>query len=47
MARRIGGVLSLFPGSRVVFAVATLLALALAAFAAWRARAITHARAEA
>jgi predicted Ser/Thr protein kinase len=47
MARRIGGVLSLFPGSRVVFAVATLLALALAAFATWRARAITHARAEA
>jgi hypothetical protein len=44
MARKIGGVLSLFPGSRVVFAVATLLALALASFAAWRARQITHAR---
>ena len=44
MARKIGGVLSLFPGSRVVFAVATLLSLALAGFAAWRARRITHAR---
>jgi predicted Ser/Thr protein kinase len=40
MARKIGGVLSLFPGSRIVFAVATLLSLVLAAFAAWQARRI-------
>ena len=44
MARKIGGVLSLFPGSRVVFAVATLLSIALAGYAAWRARRITQAR---
>jgi predicted Ser/Thr protein kinase len=44
MARKIGGVLSLFPGSRVVFAAATLLSIVLAAYAAWRARRITQAR---
>jgi predicted Ser/Thr protein kinase len=45
MARKIGGVLSLFPGSRIVFAGASLLAIGLAGFAAWRARRIAGARA--
>jgi len=44
MARRIKGVLSLFPGARVVFAAAMLAALMLAAFSAWRARQVTSAR---
>ncbi|MBV8756757.1 MAG: protein kinase [Deltaproteobacteria bacterium] len=44
MARPIKGVLSLFPGARIVFAAAMLLSLALAAFSAWRARQMTGAR---
>jgi len=44
MARRIAGVLSLFPGARGVFAAALFVALGLAGFSAWRARKITGAR---
>ncbi len=44
MARRIKGVLSLFPGARFVFAAAMLGALVLAAFSAWRARQVGGAR---
>jgi hypothetical protein len=44
MARPMGGVLSLFPHARTVFALAALAALALALGTAWRARAITAAR---
>ncbi|HSN28031.1 MAG TPA: hypothetical protein VLT45_17205, partial [Kofleriaceae bacterium] len=44
MARRIKGVLSLFPGARVVFAAAMLGALLLAGFSAWRARQVGGAR---
>ena len=46
MARRLDGVLVLFPGARVVFALAALIALALAAVFTWRARRIAQAQAQ-
>ena len=44
MARQLDGVLTLFPGARLVFALAALVALGLATGTAWRARQITLAR---
>jgi predicted Ser/Thr protein kinase len=42
MARRLDGVLSLFPGARIVFALAALAALLLSVATFWRARSISE-----
>jgi len=44
MARPLDGVLSLFPGARIVFALTAFGALVLATAAYLRARSITHGR---
>ncbi len=44
MARRLDGVLSLFPGARIVFALTALAALLLSVATFWRARSITVGR---
>jgi len=44
MARKLDGVLTLFPHARLLFALAALVALSLALGTAWQARKITGAR---